>query len=91
MLWVGQQNKDLDICLVWKKLKQQDSFVYLGGAEISRRIQARANVWRKVKGVMGDIHISLKLKGNVISSCVTSNKQLDRISFCSAALFLSKQ
>ena len=92
-------DKDLDISLEGKKLKQQDSFVYLGGAacrdgstemEIHRRIQAGANAWRKVEGVMGDIHISLKLIGKVISPCVTSNKQLEK-NVCGAPLFLSKQ
>ena len=33
-----------------------------------RRIQAGA---RKVEGVMGDRHISRKLKGKVFSSCIT--------------------
>ena len=32
VLWVGQQKKDFDIKLDRKKLNQQDSFVYLGGA-----------------------------------------------------------
>ena len=30
MPWVGQQNKDLDIRLEGKKLKQRDSFVFMG-------------------------------------------------------------
>ena len=37
-----------------------------------RRIQAGANAWRKVEGVMGDKHISWKLKGKVLSSRVTT-------------------
>ena len=32
VLWVGQQNKYLNIRLEGKKLRQQYSFVYLGGA-----------------------------------------------------------
>ena len=35
--------------------------------EIRRRIQAGANACRKVEGVMGDRHISRKLKGKVLS------------------------
>ena len=35
------------------------------------RIQAGASAWRKVEGVMGDRHISRRLKGKVLSSCVT--------------------
>ena len=80
MLWVGQQKKDLDIRLDGKKLNQRDSFVYLCGAvcgdcstetEIRRRVQAGARAWRKVEGVMGDRHISQKLKGKVLNSCIT--------------------
>ena len=50
--------KDLDIRLDGKKLNQQDSFVYLGGAvcgdgstemEICRKVQAEVSVWRKVQ------------------------------------------
>ena len=36
------------------------------------RITAGANAWRKVEGVMGDIDASYKRKGNVLSSCVTT-------------------
>ena len=36
------------------------------------RITAGANIWRKVQGVMGDRCITHRLKGNVLSSCVTS-------------------
>ena len=41
------------------------------GTEISRRIQAGASAWRKVGRVMGDRHISWKLKGNMLSSYIT--------------------
>ena len=63
VLWVGQQNKGLDIRLDMKKLNQQDSFVYLCGAvcgdsstdmEIHSRIQAGVNTWRKMEGVTGE-------------------------------------
>ena len=80
VLWVGQQKKDLDIRLHGKKLNQRDSFVYLSGAvcgdgntetEICRRVQTGASAWRKVAGVIGDRHISRKLKGKVLNSCIT--------------------
>ena len=70
----------LDIELEGKKLTQEDSFVYLGGAvcgdgkterEVRRRAQAGANVWRAVEGVMADRRISKRLKGKVMSTCVT--------------------
>ena len=79
VLWVGQQKKYLER-LDGKKLNQRDSFVYLGGAvcgdggtetEIRRRIQAGASTWRKVEGVMGARHMSRKLKGKVLNSCIT--------------------
>ena len=74
---VRATKKDLDIRLDGKKLKQRDSFVYLVGAvcgdggtetDIRRRTQAGR---RKVEEVMGDRHISRKLKGKVLSSCIT--------------------
>ena len=57
-----------------------DSFVYLGGAvcgdgkaerEVRRRVQAGANAWRAVEGVMADQRISKRLKGKVVSTCGT--------------------
>ena len=66
MLHIGHQREDLDIELEGKKLTQRDSFVYLGGAvwgdgkterEVRRRIQAGANAWRAVVGVMADRRI----------------------------------
>ena len=41
--------------------------------EVSRMVQARANAWRQVEGVMSDRHISKKLKGKVglPGACVT--------------------
>ena len=80
VLWVGQQKKDLDIRPDGKKLNQRDSFVYLGGVvwgdggtetEIRRRIHAGESAWRKAEGVMLDIQMSRKLKGKVLSSCIT--------------------
>ena len=58
----------------------RDSFVYIGGAvcedgkmerEVCRRVQAGANAWRAVEGVMADRRISKRLKGKVMSTCVT--------------------
>ena len=39
--------------------------------EVRRRVQAGANVWRAVEGVMADRRISKRLKGKVMSTCVT--------------------
>ena len=55
--------------------------MYLGGVvygdgkterEVRRRAQAGANAWRAVEeGVVADRRISNRLKGNVMSACVT--------------------
>ena len=80
VLHIGLQREELDIELEWKKLTQGDSFVYLGGAvcgdgkterEVRRRVQAGANAWRAVEEVMADRRISKRLKGKVMSTCVT--------------------
>ena len=39
--------------------------------EIRRRVQAGTTAWRKAEGVMGDRHISRKLKGKVLNSRIT--------------------
>ena len=70
--------EELEIHLEGKKLKQRDSFVYLGGvasrggksdSKIRRRITAGANTWRKVKGVMKYRHMSHKNKRKGLSLC----------------------
>ena len=80
VLYIGHQREELDIELEWKKLTQQDSFVYLGMAvcgdrktegELRRRMQAGANARRAVEGVMADWRISKRLKGKVMSTGVT--------------------
>ena len=80
VLHIGHQREELDIELEGKKLAQRDSFVYLGGAvcrdgkterEVRRRVQAGANAWRAVEGLMTDRRISKRLKGKVMSTCVT--------------------
>ena len=80
VLHIGHQREELDIELEGKKLIQRDSFVYLGGAvcgdgkterEVRRRVQAGANAWRSVEGVMAGRRISNRLKGKVMSTCVT--------------------
>ena len=80
VLHIGHPREDMDIELEGKKLTQRDSFVYLGGAvygdgkterEVRRREQAGANAWRAVEGVMADRRISKRLKGKVMSTCVT--------------------
>ena len=62
-----------------KDIKQVKNVVYLGGnisengrveVEVRRRIQAGANAWRNVEGVMMDRKITRKLKGKVLDSCV---------------------
>ena len=81
VLHIVHQREELDIELEGKKLTQGDSFVYLGEAvcgdgkterEVRRRVQAGAIAWRAVEGVMADRRISRRLKGNVMSTCVTS-------------------
>ena len=80
VLHIGHQREDMDIELEGKILNQRDSFVYLGGAvcgdgkterEVRRRVQAGANAWSAVEGVMADRRISKRLKGKVMSTCVT--------------------
>ena len=81
VLHIGHQREELDIKLEGKKLTQGDSFVYLGRAvcgdgkmerEVRRRVHAGANAWRAVEEVMADRQISKRLKGKVVSTCVTS-------------------
>ncbi len=78
LLHIGHHREQLDIELKGKKLTQGDSLVYLGGAvcgdgkmerEVRRRVQAGANAWRAVDGVVADRQISKRLK--VMSTCVT--------------------
>ena len=42
-----------------------------GGREVRRRVQAGANAWRADEGAMADRRISKRLKGKVMSTCVT--------------------
>ena len=69
VLHICHQREELYIELEGKTLNQLDSFVYLGGAvcgdgkterEVRRRVQAGANAWRAVEGVMADRGISKK-------------------------------
>ena len=39
--------------------------------QVRRRVQAGANAWRSVEGVMAERRISNRLKGKVMSTCVT--------------------
>ena len=79
VMWVGKQREELNIMLEGKDIKQVNKIVYLGGnisengrvgVKIRRRIQAGANTWRNVEGVMVDRTISRQLKGKVLDSCV---------------------
>ena len=72
VMWVGKHREELNIRLEGKDIKQVKNFVYLGGnisengrvdVEVRRRIQAGANAWRNVEGVMMDRKLSRKLKG----------------------------
>ena len=42
-----------------------------GDREVRRRAQAGASAWRAVEGVMADRRISKRLKGKVVSTCMT--------------------
>ena len=79
VLWCGTDRTQLSIQSRGRELKQVQSFCYLGGmidesgkaeSEVRRRIQAGANAWRKVEGVMVDRNISKKVKGKVLTTCV---------------------
>ena len=63
VMWIGEQEVDLNEVLDGKTIKQVNSFVYLGGPvcedggsskEIQRRVQGGAAAWRRVKGIMWD-------------------------------------
>ena len=80
VLSIGAHREELNIKLGGRTIRQNNSFIYLGGAvssdgrsetEVRRRVQAGANAWRQVEGVMSDRHISKKLKGKVLGACVT--------------------
>ena len=86
VMWVGKQREELNIVLEGKEIKQVNNFVYLGGnisengrvdVEVRRRIQAGANAWRNVEGVMVDRKISRKLKWKVLDSCVVPASTYD--------------
>ena len=75
---VGKQREELNIRLEGKDVKV-NNFMYLGGnisengrveVEVRRRIQAGANAWSNVEGVMMDRTIYRKLKKEVLDSCV---------------------
>ena len=85
VMWVGKQREELNMRLEEKDIKQVKNFVYLGGnisengrvdVAVRRRIQAGANAWRNVEGVMVDRKISRKLKRKVLDSCVVPAKYL---------------
>ena len=71
VMCVNNNNEDMRVETRGVRLKQVNSFVYLGSAlmengkmenEINRRIQAGVNAWRKVEGVMVDRNIVEKLR-----------------------------
>ena len=72
--------EEVNIKLEGRTIRQNNSFIYLGGAmssdgrsetEVRRRVQAGANAWRQVEGVTSDRNLSKKLKGKVLGACVT--------------------
>ena len=61
VMWVGEQRDEINIRLEERDFKQVENVVYLGEhisengrveVEVRRRIQAGANAWRNVAGVM---------------------------------------
>ena len=75
VMWVGHKREELNIKLDGKVIKQVVGFVYLGGmvmedghseVEVRCRIQAGANAWKKVEGIMLDKKMSKELKGKVL-------------------------
>ena len=79
VMWVGKQREELNIRLEGKDVRQVNNCMYLGGnisengrveVEVRRRIQAGANSWRNVEGVVMDRTISRKLKEEVLDSCM---------------------
>ena len=67
VLSIGAHREELNIKLEGRTIRQNNSFIYLGGAvssdgrsetELRRRVQAEANAWRQVEGVMSDRQIS---------------------------------
>ena len=62
-IWAHRE--ELNIKLEGITIRQNNSFIYLGGAvssdgrsetEVRRRVQAGANAWRQVEGVLSDRH-----------------------------------
>ena len=69
------KDRDSEVSLHWTRLGKVDEFKYLGStvakdgnldAEITRRIQAGWNNWKKMSGVLCDRRINIKVKGKYI-------------------------
>ena len=80
MLHIDLQRKELPIELEGKKLTQGETFVYLGGGSVRRREDGERGTSKSTGrskrvesslGVMADRRISKRLKGKVMSICVT--------------------
>ena len=74
VLLIGAHREELNIKLEGRMIRQNNSFIYISGAvssdgrletEVRRRVQAGANAWRQVEGVMPDRHISKNGTGRV--------------------------
>ena len=71
VLSIRAHREELNIKREGRTIRQNNRFIYLGGAvsrngrsetEVRRRVQAGANAWRQVEGVMSDKHISKKCR-----------------------------
>ena len=96
MGWTPERGVEHQV--VGKEIKQVDGFVYLGGmvtedghseVEVQHRIQAGANAWRKVEGVMFDRKCFKKLKGNILRDTgmpvLSGDSSIDRTTTTEAA------
>ena len=82
VLSIGAHREELNIKLEGRTIRQNNSFIYLRGAvssdgrsetEVRRRVQAGANAWRQVEGVMSDREIERKGTG------VMSDKDIEGV------------
>ena len=69
--------RNVNIKLITKTLRQNNNIVYLVGAmcsdgrsevEMRRKVQAVSNAWRQAEGVMVDRAISRQLHGNLLGA-----------------------
>ena len=63
VLGLIRRNSSMQTTWLWWRMEWE--------REVRRRVQAEANAWIVVEGVMADRRISKRLKGKVMSTCVT--------------------